>query len=310
MKAPIRIALVGCGKIARDQHAPAIEASPRFELAFGVDPAGGEIAGAPIYSDLSAAFGSGQTVEAVAICAPPAAHVTLARACLTAGLHTLVEKPPAVSVAEASPLANHAGASGAALFAAWHSRFAAKVEAAAAWTANRTLTSVEIEWREDAEVWHPGQDWLWRAGGFGVFDPGVNAFSILTRLVRAPMSVAASHLVFEPGAQTPAAARLDLTCGPAQGRADLDFRWSGHPVWRIGLRASSGERLELSRGGRTLRIDDAAPEHGADVEYAGVYARFADLIEARAIDWDLAPLGLAETALRLGGAERLPSPGE
>ena len=30
---PIRLALVGLGKIARDQHLPAITADPRFELA-------------------------------------------------------------------------------------------------------------------------------------------------------------------------------------------------------------------------------------------------------------------------------------
>jgi D-galactose 1-dehydrogenase len=30
---PIRIAIIGFGKIAAEQHVPAIEANPRFELA-------------------------------------------------------------------------------------------------------------------------------------------------------------------------------------------------------------------------------------------------------------------------------------
>ena len=29
---PIRIAIIGYGKIAEDQHVPSIEANPRFEL--------------------------------------------------------------------------------------------------------------------------------------------------------------------------------------------------------------------------------------------------------------------------------------
>ena len=31
--------------------------------------------------------------------------------------------------------------------------------------------------------WHPGQEWIWQAGGFGVFDPGINALSIVTRIL-------------------------------------------------------------------------------------------------------------------------------
>ena len=36
-----KIALVGIGKIARDQHIPAIAADPRFELAATVSRSGG-----------------------------------------------------------------------------------------------------------------------------------------------------------------------------------------------------------------------------------------------------------------------------
>jgi D-galactose 1-dehydrogenase/L-arabinose 1- dehydrogenase len=42
---------------------------------------------------------------------------------------------------------------------------------------------VQLIWREDVRVWHPGQDWLLAAGGFGVFDPAINALSILTRVL-------------------------------------------------------------------------------------------------------------------------------
>src|SRR3546814_6448955 len=42
---------------------------------------------------------------------------------------------------------------------------------------------VDIVWKEDVRRWHPGQQWIWEAGGFGVLDPGINALSIATRIL-------------------------------------------------------------------------------------------------------------------------------
>jgi hypothetical protein len=49
---------------------------------------------------------------------------------------------------------------------------------------------VEIVWHEDVRKWHPGQQWIWEPGGFGVFDPGINALSIATRIFPASSSCA------------------------------------------------------------------------------------------------------------------------
>ena len=40
-----------------------------------------------------------------------------------------------------------------------------------------------VTWKEDVRHWHPGQQWIWEAGGFGVFDPGINALSIVTKIM-------------------------------------------------------------------------------------------------------------------------------
>jgi predicted dehydrogenase len=72
---------------------------------------------------------------------------------------------------------------GVTLFASWHSRFAAGVPAAKAWLATHDIRAVDIQWREDVRRWHPGQTWIWEAGGLGVFDPGINALSILTEIM-------------------------------------------------------------------------------------------------------------------------------
>ena len=83
---PIRIALVGLGKIARDQHVPAIAASQDFELAATVDPAGSAIAGVPAFGSLQTLLDSPVAIDAVALCTPPQARTALALEALRAGL--------------------------------------------------------------------------------------------------------------------------------------------------------------------------------------------------------------------------------
>ncbi|RAG46972.1 gfo/Idh/MocA family oxidoreductase, partial [Burkholderia multivorans] len=72
---------------------------------------------------------------------------------------------------------------GLTLFATWHSRCASAVEPARAWLATREIRAVQVRWKEDVRRWHPGQQWIWEPGGLGVFDPGINALSIVTRIL-------------------------------------------------------------------------------------------------------------------------------
>jgi D-galactose 1-dehydrogenase len=60
------------------------------------------------------------------------------------------------------------------------------------------LTGLHIDWKEDAEKYHPGQTWIWDIGGFGVFDAGVNGLSILSRLFGAALFVRGADLMFAP----------------------------------------------------------------------------------------------------------------
>src|SRR3546814_1603945 len=51
------------------------------------------------------------------------------------------------------------------------------------------LSRARITWIEDVRKWHPGQDWIWKPGGFGVFDPGINALSLASLLFPGPLTV-------------------------------------------------------------------------------------------------------------------------
>jgi D-galactose 1-dehydrogenase len=94
---PIRIAVVGLGKIARDQHLPALRANPAFALAATVCPFGGLADGVPGFETLDDLDAAGVAVDAVAICTPPQVRHRLASEALGRGLHVLLEKPPAAS---------------------------------------------------------------------------------------------------------------------------------------------------------------------------------------------------------------------
>jgi D-galactose 1-dehydrogenase len=182
---PTRVAVVGLGKIARDQHLTALQASPHFVLAATVCPFGSLAEGVPGFATLEDMHAAGVTVDAVAICTPPQVRHRLAAEALGFGLHVLLEKPPGANLAEVASLVDLAAGAGLTIFAAWHSRYAAGVEPARQWLAGRRILGARITWREDVRVWHPGQAWIWQPGGFGVFDPGINALSIVTRILPA-----------------------------------------------------------------------------------------------------------------------------
>ncbi len=294
-----KIAIVGFGKIAIDQHLPAIVQSGQFELAAVVDPRAAD-QGAPAFASLGELLESGPAVQAVAICTPPQVRHAVAAEALTHGLHVLLEKPPAANVSEGADLVDIATRRGAALFAAWHSRAAPAVGPAAAWLSDRTLRSVEIVWKEDVRRWHPGQEWIWRDGGMGVFDPGINALSILTLLAPGPIRVTSAALEVPAGRQTPIAARLEMT-GPGELPilADFDFGQLGPQTWDIAVETDAG-RLLLSKGGAMMSLDGRVEVDELPREYPALYERFAALIRTRGVDVDLTPLSLVEDALRIG----------
>ena len=141
----IRLAIVGLGKIARDQHVSAISGTEGIALA-AVASRNGSIDGIAHFATLDDMLAAKHPVDAVALCTPPQARQALAIAALKAGKHVLLEKPPGASVSELTPLIATARQAGRALFAAWHSRFAPAVEPARAFLAERTIKSVVVEW--------------------------------------------------------------------------------------------------------------------------------------------------------------------
>jgi predicted dehydrogenase len=144
-------------------------------------------------------------------------------------------------------------------------------------------------------MWHPGQTWIWEAGGFGVLDPGINALSILTRIIDEPILAHAATLYVPSNCETPIAAHIALLCaGGAQIEVELDFRHTGTQTWDIDLHTDAGP-LKLSAGGGELTMGDipVPPDAGKlQSEYASIYQRFAGLVAHRQSDVDARPMQL------------------
>ncbi|SPF81607.1 Gfo/Idh/MocA family protein [Pseudoprimorskyibacter insulae] len=295
-----KIAIVGVGKIARDQHLPAISAGKRFDLV-ATASRNAQVGGLPGYTSLDALLEAHPEVTCVSLCTPPQVRYDDARRALMAGRHVMLEKPPGATLSEVHDLQALAAEKGVALYATWHSRQGASVQAAKAWLAQgRSIRRVTINWKEDVRKWHPGQDWIWEPGGLGVFDPGINALSVLTEIYPRRLHLASAELSFPENRATPIAA--DLVFNDPEGAevsAAFDWRQQGNEIWEIRIETDQGLCL-LANGGATLLIDGEQIANGTDEEYPALYDQFADLVEASAINVDLSPMTHVSDAFTLG----------
>ena len=306
---PLRIGLIGFGKIAADQHVPAIAANPRFELVGTSSRSGtGE---QPVFADWRELVREAAP-DVVAITTPPEPRYEIARSCLEAGLHVLLEKPPTVTLSEVEDLACIAEANQRTLFATWHARENAAVAAAAEALAGKRVAGMQIRWHEDVRKWHPGQAWIWEAGGFGVFDPGINAFSIVTRIFPGSLVVKSAALSFPQGAQTPIAADIEFASSDSEGAltCSLDWRRSEGEEWTIAITTTGGDEIVLGDGGATLTVNGERQPDADSGEYPHIYGRLLDLIDERRSDVDVRPLRLVADCLLIGTRSEVdPPPG-
>lgn len=303
---PKKIAIVGYGKIAHDQHTPSIAETDGLELVATVSRRGEAPDGVASFTTLADLANSDIGVDAIAFCTPPDGRTKMAMAAADFGWDILLEKPPGSTAAEVAKLADYVYITGQILFTTWHSQYNAAVDTAATRLLNQTVISMRINWKEDVRKWHPGQDWIWQANGFGVFDAGINALSIATKIMPFALNVAAASLTIAANHQSPIAADIEFagqigaTCS-----AHFDWREQGDECWQIAI-ATEQETLLLDKGGTELWVDGVKIIAEPSREYRHIYAHFARLLTQRQNHVDMAPLQLVEGAMTLGDRLSIP----
>lgn len=128
---PVRVAVVGVGHLGR-HHVRLLATTPGATLVAAVDrdrsraEAAASAAGCEVLTDAMDLLGR---VDAVVIAVPTVDHLAVARPFLERGVHVLVEKPMAASLAEADELVALARHSGATLAVGHTERFNPAIQA-------------------------------------------------------------------------------------------------------------------------------------------------------------------------------------
>jgi D-galactose 1-dehydrogenase len=293
-----RLALVGIGKIARDAHIPTLAASSQFDLAAAVTSRTPP-EGVPGFRTIREMAKAMPDVTAVSICTPPHGRLALVAEAFDHGLDVMIEKPPAGTISEAECFARMARRAGRILYVTWHSREAAAVEPARKWLSGKAIHRVAVNWKEDVRVWHPGQEWIWEPG-IGVFDPGINALSVLTAILPRPLRLDSAELRFPANRDAPIAASLAFSLGAtAPVTVEFDFDQKGPQSWDIDIDTDGG-RLSLSMGASRMAVDGKPVDVGDEPEYRRLYRRFAELLVTRQSDIDLTPFHHVADAFLIG----------
>src|SRR5690348_15965237 len=136
---PVRMALIGCGRMGAFHGATIARRLPGARLIAVADPAPGAAArtaetlgAARAFADPAQVFADAG-IDAVAIAAPARFHADLVVAAATAGKHVFCEKPMALTLADADRAIEAARTAGVVLQVGFNRRFAAD------WAAARAL---------------------------------------------------------------------------------------------------------------------------------------------------------------------------
>ncbi|WP_349407501.1 Gfo/Idh/MocA family oxidoreductase [Pseudalkalibacillus sp. SCS-8] len=136
MKKKVRVAIIGAGAIAEGVHIPNyLKCEEKVELVAVCDVIEEKAKALAQKVNIPYAFSSYEEmfksveIDAVSICTPNKFHYPATIAALNAGCHVLCEKPPAMTVEEATEMAETAEKVGKILTYGFHFRHAPEVEA-------------------------------------------------------------------------------------------------------------------------------------------------------------------------------------
>ena len=202
-----------------------------------------------------------------------------------------------------------AAQSGTSLFATWHTQYNDAVVKSRDLLkqknqAGHHITSLFVHWKENVGVHHPGHDWLFAQGGFGAFDMGINAFSVLRAILPQNIWLKAATLETPTNRDCSIRALIHVGLQGSPGKYDqlddnfrieLDNLYQADgPCWEITLTVSDGSRVKLLESASVLEVDGknipCVPSDHMATEYKLIYQRFADLIKKRESDADGWPL--------------------
>jgi predicted dehydrogenase/nucleoside-diphosphate-sugar epimerase len=192
---PLRVALVGCGAVSRENLLPVLAGHEGMLLAALVDRDEKRA------QELAQAYGVSQVLsdagaldrehfDAVILATPPAHHAPATLACISKGLHVFVEKPMAITVADAQSMVDAADRAGVTLSVGLYRRFLPSVQLLRALIERREFgRPIAVDAEEGGPYGWPlaSLDLLKRSSGGGgvLIDLGSHVIDLVTFVLQA-----------------------------------------------------------------------------------------------------------------------------
>src|SRR3989344_2901113 len=168
-------------------------------------------------------------IQVVSINTPPNTHHQLVMDALRGGKHVLVEKPPALTVAQCEEMSVFANQQERVLFMSFHARYNLSVEAAKEELVDKNIEGIDIQYSEYAPNYHATPGWIFNpeiAGGGVLIDSGINALSVVTYVLPdwASFSVKDAEFKKAEGFKVETEAHVGFSFG-SKGSGTLSMDW-------------------------------------------------------------------------------------
>jgi len=198
---PVRVAVIGCGLVARRSHLPVYVAASEAELVAVVsghrntaEKAAREFGNPRVLSTWEEAIAASD-IDAIDVCTPNALHARIAIAAAEAGKHVIVEKPMATTMKDADDMVAAARRAGVVLMVAHNLRFVpvyqAMHDAVAHGVIGRPFSARGVFMHAGPdEFWGATGDWFWKkdpAGGGALLDMGIHMVDLLRWIIGRPV---------------------------------------------------------------------------------------------------------------------------
>lgn len=207
MSKELRVAIIGLGGIARDQHLPAWGGVKNAIVVAAAEPVAATLNHVADEFEIPTRVADYRrllddpSIDLVDICVPSALHAEVTLAALAAGKHVLCEKPMATRRADAQAMLNAWRVSGKKLMIGQHLRFDPGAIALRAYLAQNPLGHVyysRAQWlRRRRLPARPGFTSKALSGGGALFDIGVHVLDLAWSLAQTPAPATAFGATFD-----------------------------------------------------------------------------------------------------------------